>query len=303
MVIWHKEPFRKLSPTPENVQSLEHSDAEFESYFRSKTLHYYTRIEHAISDVLGRFSESKFYDPLNDAIQGGKRIRPLMVLLCHDAVSISDTITDDPLPAAVAVELLHLESLIHDDIIDGDSVRRDKPVFHSKYGLGPSILSADFVLGIILDIAAQYSDTRIGRELSKSALRMSEGELAELQMHRVKKAVGVDKYVETVSHKTASLFQTSARLGAIISGAKQQTIESMSDFGLNLGIAYQMQDDLLDWNPKGTLERTFPSSQEVLKKMSYEFALTSKNSLAHLPSSEPKERLSELAEFAVRRRF
>jgi len=287
----------------ENVQSLELSDAEFATYFRSKTLHYYTRIEHTISDVFARFSESKFYEPLNYAIQGGKRIRPLMVLLCHDALAIRDTITDDPLPAAVAVELLHLESIIHDDIIDADTVRRDKQVFHVKYGLPASILSADFVLGIILDIASQYSDTRIGRELSKAALRMSEGEFAELGIKSQNKKIGVDHYIDVISHKTASLFQTSARIGAIVSGAKQQTIESMSDFGLNLGIAYQMQDDVLDWNKDGGMEKVIGAEQAALQKMSYEFALSAKNSLAHLPNSEAKERLSELAEFAVRRRF
>lgn len=282
---------------------MELSDAEFASYFSSKTLNFHTRIEHAISDVLARFSESRFYEPLNYAMQGGKRIRPLIVLLCHDALRIRDTITDDPMPSAVAVELLHLESIIHDDVIDQDALRREREVFHVKYGLATSILSADFVLGIILDIASQYPDTRIGRELSKAALRMSEGEFYELKTQSSAKKIGTDEYVETISLKTASLFQTSAKLGAIISGAKQQTIESMSDFGLNLGIAYQMQDDLLDWNQDGNIERVVGAEPSALKKMSYEFALSAKNALAHVPESEAKERLSELAEFAVRRRF
>ncbi len=282
---------------------LELSDAEFASYFSSKTLNFHTRIEHAISDVLTRFSESRFYEPLNYAVQGGKRIRPLIVLLCHDALRIRDSITDDPMPSAVAVELLHLESIIHDDVIDEGALRRDKQVFHVKYGLSTSILSADFVLGIILDIASQYPDTRIGRELSKAALRMSEGEFYELKTRSSMDKIGTDEYIETISLKTASLFQTSAKLGAIISGAKQQTIESMSDFGLNLGIAYQMQDDLLDWKQDGNVERVVGAEPSALKKMSYEFALSAKNALAHIPSSEAKDRLSELAEFAVRRRF
>ncbi|MGI0085307.1 MAG: polyprenyl synthetase family protein, partial [Nitrososphaerales archaeon] len=208
-----------------------------------------------------------------------------------------------PMPSAVAVELLHLESIIHDDVIDEGALRRDKQVFHVKYGLSTSILSADFVLGIILDIASQYPDTRIGRELSKAALRMSEGEFYELKTRSSMDKIGTDEYIETISLKTASLFQTSAKLGAIISGAKQQTIESMSDFGLNLGIAYQMQDDLLDWKQDGNVERVVGAEPSALKKMSYEFALSAKNALAHIPSSEAKDRLSELAEFAVRRRF
>jgi octaprenyl-diphosphate synthase len=281
---------------------MEESDAEFATYFRSKTLQYHTRIEHAISDALARFSESKFYDPLNYAISDGKRIRPLIVLLIHDALAINENMTSDPIPAAVAVELLHLESIIHDDIIDEESVRRDRTVFHKKYGLSTSILSADFVLGIILEIASQYADTRIGRELSKAAILMSEGEIEELLV-KSRAEIGVEEYTSIVSHKTASLFQASARIGAIISGAKQQSIESMADFGLNLGIAYQIQDDLLDWNESHGLARRVRVPQLSLQKSSYEFARTAMNSLVHLSDSEAKTRLIELAQFAVRRRF
>lgn len=281
---------------------MELSDAEFATYFRSKTLQYYTRIEHAISDVLARFSESNFYAPLNYAVHDGKRIRPLIVMLTHDAVAFHENVTDDPLPAAVAVELLHLESIIHDDIIDKETIRRERPVFHSKYGLPTSILSADFVLGIILEIASQYPDSRIGRELSKAALRMSEGEAEELTA-KSSSSVSLDNYIQIVSHKTATLFQASARIGAILSGGKQQSIESMSEFGLNLGIAYQIQDDLLDWSEQASLARRVVVDQTSLQKISYEFARSAKNALIHLSHSEAKERLSELAEFAVRRRF
>jgi len=104
-------------------------------------------------------------------------------------------------------------------------------------------------------------------------------------------------------NKTAALFQTSAKIGAMIAGAKQQTIESLSDFGMNLGIAYQIQDDILDWNQKASLERLLGAEKNELKTMSYDFALKAKNSLSHLQKSEARQRLEELAEFAVRRRF
>jgi len=281
---------------------LEISDAEFATYFRSKTLQYYTRIEHGISDVLGRFSNSKFYQPLNYSSQGGKRVRPLIVLLSCDSIG-TGKLTDDPMPAAIAVELLHTESIIHDDIIDGDLIRRDRETFHARYGINPSILSADYVLGIVLDIASQYADLRVGRELSRSVLRMSEGEYAEYIVQSQDSKIKTSEYVEIISNKTAALFQSSAKIGAMIAGAKQQTIETMSDFGLNLGIAYQIQDDILDWNQKGSLERLLGEEKATLKKMSYEFALKAKSSLSNLQKSEARERLEELAEFAVRRRF
>ena len=281
---------------------MEISDAEFATYFRSKTLQYYTRIEHGISDVLGRFSNSKFYQPLNYSSQGGKRVRPLIVLLSCDSIG-TGKLTDDPMPAAIAVELLHTESIIHDDIIDGDLIRRDRETFHARYGINPSILSADYVLGIVLDIASQYADLRVGRELSRSVLRMSEGEYAEYIVQSQDSKIKTSEYVEIISNKTAALFQSSAKIGAMIAGAKQQTIETMSDFGLNLGIAYQIQDDILDWNQKGSLERLLGEEKATLKKMSYEFALKAKSSLSNLQKSEARERLEELAEFAVRRRF
>ena len=103
-------------------------------------------------------------------------------------------LTDDPMPAAIAVELLHTESIIHDDIIDGDLVRRDRETFHARYGINPSILSADYVLGIVLDIASQYADLRVGRELSRSVLRMSEGEYCGIH-HPVTKFQNKDRRV------------------------------------------------------------------------------------------------------------
>ncbi len=89
----------------------------------------------------------------------------------------------------------------------------------------------------------------------------------------------------------------------MIAEAKTQTIESMSEFGMNLGIAYQIQDDILDWDQKASLERSLGEEKQILKKMSYEFALKAKHALSHLQQSEAHQRLEELAEFAVRRRF
>ncbi|MDG6906608.1 MAG: polyprenyl synthetase family protein [Nitrososphaerota archaeon] len=295
--------FNEVVRYSETASFLELDDAAFASYFKSKTLNYHTRIEHAISDVLGRFSNSAFYEPLNYAIHGGKRVRPLIVLLSYDSVGTGNQLVDNPMPAAIAVELLHTESIIHDDIIDDDSVRREKISFHERFGLNPAILSADFVLGIILDIASQYPDSRIGRELSKSVLRMSEGEYSEYRIQTEGNTITVEQYVEVITNKTASLFQSSSRIGAMIAGAKLQTIESMSEFGLNLGIAYQMQDDLLDWDHKAGLERALDVEQSKLQEMSYKYAVTAKNALSHLGNSESKQRLEELADFAVRRRF
>ncbi|MGI0091158.1 MAG: polyprenyl synthetase family protein, partial [Nitrososphaerales archaeon] len=128
-------------------------------------------------------------------------------------------------------------------------------------------------------------------------------EYSELKIKRDGRSIKPDEYVSVIGNKTASLFQSSAKIGSMIAGAKQQTTEAMSDFGLNLGIAYQMQDDLLDWNQKASLEQALGAEQAVLQNMSYDFALNAKNALSHLQGSDAKERLEELADFAVRRRF
>ncbi len=271
---------------------------ELPSNFKSKTQNYHSRIEHGISEVIGRFSDSTFVEPLSYALAGGKRLRPLILLLSYDAVGTGNPLTDNPMPAAAAVELLHTESIIHDDIIDEDILRREKDVFHQKYGFNSAILSADFVLGIVLDIASQYPDSRIGRELSKAVLRMSDGEHSELKIIKEGKKIALDEYVSVIEDKTASLFQSSTKIGAIIAGAKQQTIEAMSDFGLYLGTAYQIRDDLVDWKQDSYLERVLGARQEDLRKMSETFALNARKALSQLQPSEARQLLEELSRFS-----
>ncbi len=192
---------------------MELSDAEFATYLRSKTLQYHSRIEHAVSDVLGRFSNSKFYQPLNYSIQGGKRIRPLIVLLSYDSIGTGKPLTDNPMPAAIGVELLHTESIIHDDIIDGDIVRRDRETFHARYGINPSILSGRLRVGNCPGYRIAVSEIlRVGRELSRSVLRMSEGEYAEYIVQSDGSKITTAEYIEIIENKTAPFFRRRSRL-------------------------------------------------------------------------------------------
>ena len=271
---------------------------EIPSNFMSKTVSYHSRIEHGLSDVLGRFSDSSFFEPLTYALAGGKRLRPLILLLSYEAVGTGKPLTDNPMPAAAAVELLHTESIIDDDIIDKDILRREKDAFHKKYGFNTAILSADFVLGIVLDIASQYPDSRIGRELSKAVLRMSDGEHSELKIIKERKKIRLDEYISVIEDKTASLFHSTTKIGAVVAGAKQQTIESLSDFGLNLGTAYQIRDDLVDWKQDSYLERVLGARQEDLRKMSETLALNARKALSQLQPSEARQLLEDLSRFS-----
>ena len=134
---------------------------------------YLSKIEDALNRELDLYSWSEFYAPLRYACEGGKRIRPLLLVLSAETIrashSDSSHVTDEAFMVGSAIELLHTESVIHDDIIDEEKLRRGKPSFHIKYGYNSSILTADFVLGIILSIGSKMNDSRVTTELSNAA--------------------------------------------------------------------------------------------------------------------------------------
>ena len=204
---------------------------------------------------LDLYSWSEFYSPLRYACEGGKRIRPLLLVLSVEAIQATNRdschVTDDAFMAGSAIELLHTESVIHDDIIDEERLRRGKPSFHIKYGYNSSILTADFVLGIILNIGSKMNNSRVTSELS-SAAKMSEGEMMEIRLAK-HKDVTEDEYIKVIEHKTASLFEASTKIGAILGDGNEDQIHALGTFGNLLGIAYQIHDDLLDWNNEDRL--------------------------------------------------
>jgi len=212
---------------------------------------YLVRIEDALKHELDSYSWSEFHAPLRYACDGGKRIRPLILVLSAEAIKCNKANSDAYL-AASAIELLHTESIIHDDIIDEEHTRRGKPSFHVKYGYNSSILTADFVLGVILSIGSKLKNPRVLNELSNAATRMSEGEMMEIRLNKAP-AITEDDYIKVLDYKTASLFETSAKIGAILGEGTEEQIHAMTTFGHLLGIAYQIHDDLIDWNDEDKL--------------------------------------------------
>lgn len=209
------------------------------------------KIEEALKRELDLYSWSEFHAPLRYASEGGKRIRPLILVLSAESIDSRKASTDAYL-AASAIELLHTESIIHDDIIDEENLRRGKPSFHIKYGYNSSILTADFVLGIILNIGSKLKDSKLINELSNAATRMSEGEMMEIRLGN-ERNITEDDYIKVLEYKTASLFETSAKVGALIGGGDEDQVRAMTSFGNLLGIAYQIHDDLIDWNNENRL--------------------------------------------------
>jgi octaprenyl-diphosphate synthase len=261
------------------------------------------KIDDALKRELDLYSWSEFHAPLRYACEGGKRIRPLILLLCAECVQSKKPDADAYL-AASAIELLHTESIIHDDIIDEENLRRGKPSFHVKYGYNSSILTADFVLGIILNIGSKLKDLRILNELSNAATRMSEGEMMEIRLGK-EPDISEDDYIKVLEYKTASLFEASARIGAIIGGGTEDQVHAMTSFGNLLGIAYQIHDDLIDYNNENRLFNMLVKknkSKEFVDRMDklYQlYAAKAKKDLRKISAeSEAKRHLEHLTDLA-----
>ena len=210
---------------------------------------YIKKINQVLSSELSMYSESEFKDPLIYAIENGKRIRPLILVLASESVGHAD---ENAYVAGCAVELLHTESVIHDDIIDNETLRRQKDPFHIKYGYNTSILTGDFVLGFILNICAKLNNPRITKDLATTAMLMSEGEMIEGRLE-TSEDLTFDDYLKVIEYKTATAFETAAKLGAILGGGTEEQIMSLSEYGKNIGVAYQIKDDLRDWKNEDKL--------------------------------------------------
>ena len=261
-----------------------------------------TKIEEALKHELNLYSWSEFYAPLKYACEGGKRIRPLILVLSAESVGRCDS---DAYLAASAIELLHTESIIHDDIVDEEKERRGKTSFHVKYGYNMSILTADFVLGMILNIASKLKDPRVANELANAALKMSEGEMLEVRLGS-ERSVQLDDYINVLTYKTASIFEASAKIGAIIGGGNDEQINALTNFGRFIGIAYQIHDDLADWNNEArlfnTLLKNAGQTKEFTDKMGsmlLDYTNKAKNELYTIGNSKTKLHLADLVSLTM----
>jgi octaprenyl-diphosphate synthase len=279
----------------------ERLEAISQSILKIKIDDYRAKIDKAILAELSQRKNSVFYNPLMKAMNGGKRLRPILLVLSFESVNQSKA---NPFPAAVAVELAHTESLIHDDIIDRDFLRRETAAFHASYGNEMALLSADFILSMILDMTARYKDSRVAQVLAFATSEMCEGELEELMVYDKKRKLRSDEYVNIVSKKTASLFEASTKIGAIIAGAHKDEVEALSDYGRLVGIAYQIQDDITDLKKSSSvniLKLLDIDSERIrtLNEMSCSYILRAKERLMKFTTSRTKNLLLELADFII----
>ncbi|MBI5561091.1 MAG: polyprenyl synthetase family protein [Deltaproteobacteria bacterium] len=177
---------------------------------------------------------------------GGKRLRPLVLLLSGRLCGYGGS---SHIPLAVVVEFIHTATLLHDDVVDNANLRRGRSSANSVWGNGSSVLAGDYLLAKAFSLAVESKDSRVLKVLAETTTRMAEGEMLQLIKHSdVNTTEG--EYLDVITSKTAVLFSASCRMAAILSGAAEGKEKALSDFGLDIGIAYQLVDDCLDYTSK-----------------------------------------------------
>jgi geranylgeranyl pyrophosphate synthase len=207
----------------------------------------------AIGDELRRHRDpnSKIMSLAYDFVDsGGKRLRPSITLLVCQALKGS---FKDALPVAVAYELAHTASLTQDDIIDNSATRHNLPTAYRLHGVTTAILLSDMMIFEIFQRLSEYAEFDVTKEqlgslvgyIAKAAKEAAEGEFLEAELSK-KLDSSVEEYVRLAGLKTGALFAAAAASGAIVGGAKPRVVKDMYEFGRNLGIEFQMVDDILD---------------------------------------------------------
>jgi len=188
---------------------------------------------------------AELYEPIDYILSiGGKRMRPILALMSCEMCGGK---VEDILPAAIGVELFHNFTLIHDDIMDNDPLRRNQKTVHEKWNRNIAVLSGDAMLVEAYQSVAKTKNDKLKQVLeifSEIAIKVCEGQ--QLDMNHEKQNISIDEYLFMIEKKTAVLLAASLKIGAVIGTAKEEDAENFYEFGKNIGIAFQLQDDLLD---------------------------------------------------------
>ncbi len=277
---------------------------------------------------------------VNHALKSsGKRIRPTITLLSGHLVTVGFTTTTDSLvKMATAVELLHIGTLIHDDIVDKSPLRRGMPTVSKVWGWDAAILAGDYILAKSVEMSSQTGNPRVVRLFGRTLMTICSGEIEEYFAPASTEG-SYQSYLRRIGKKTASLISMAAESGAILSEASEETITALRNYGYNLGIAFQIVDDILDFvgeaeemgKPVGSdltqgiltlpailfLEQNFDRKEplgeiyEAIKESSViqqsydtaeKYSLEACEFLADLPGGASRQALFELAEYVIRRK-
>lgn len=179
---------------------------------------------------------------------GGKRLRPMLLLLAARALGHSGA---DAHQLAAVIEFIHTATLLHDDVVDESDLRRGRRTANALWGNAPSVLVGDFLYSRSFQLMVELDRVEVMRILADTTNAISEGEVLQL-LHVRNPDTNQDAYLRVIERKTAVLFAAATRLGALLADADEATQQAMHDYGLNLGYAFQIADDVLDYSADET---------------------------------------------------
>ena len=214
----------------------------------------YDEINEELNQVIGKLSllsernpveeDSLLMDSLEHVLSvPGKRTRPAITIL---ASKFQPHESETPITMAAAVELLHIATLIHDDTVDNSSVRRGKATVSNKWGEDVAILLGDYVFATSATLVCDTNNIRVIKRFSETIMELSSGELSEIS-DAFKWNITMESYLRRIYNKTASLFSTAAESGSVLSGASETQNQALKSYGYNLGMSFQIIDDILDF--------------------------------------------------------
>ena len=178
------------------------------------------------------------------AARSGKQLRPLIVLLC---AQLCNPVTDKTLRAAVALEMLHNASLVHDDVVDSSDTRRGQPAVHTQWSNKVAVLTGDYMLAKVIGLVAEVRNIRILEIVSNLGRNLSNGEM--LQLHFGQSMwIDEERYLRVIDQKTAQLFQACAEAGAESAGCTPRQRNALREYGRLLGLCFQIKDDIFDYS-------------------------------------------------------
>ena len=207
--------------------------------------YYQEKMSSHFSQLVSNKEPKNLYEPIQYILSlGGKRMRPVLTLMATEVFNVNCA---KALPAATAVEVFHNFSLIHDDIMDGAPLRRGNQTVHEKWDLNTGILSGDAMLILAYQFFENYEPAtfqKLAKLFSKTALEVCEGQQYDVDFE-TRDDVTIPEYLKMIEYKTAVLVGAAMKMGAIVAETSDENADLIYDFGLNLGTAFQLQDDYL----------------------------------------------------------
>jgi octaprenyl-diphosphate synthase len=250
---------------------------------------------------------------------GGKRLRPMLLLLAAKALGCEDR---HQITLAAVIEFIHTATLLHDDVVDESTLRRGKDTANALWGNSASVLVGDYLYSRSFELMVRVHKLKVMEILSQTTTSIAEGEVLQL-LNCNNPATTEQKYLEVICRKTAILFSAALQLAAVLSNADEVVEAALKDYGLHLGIAFQLIDDALDYraDPQSHVLRNaiengnreaFRAVFEIVEatdaisytsRRAVEEAEKAIAALAVLPDSKYREALVQLARFSVERNY